>query len=139
MASRCGVTSAARAGTARIAAASAPVAGARLFLQLLPDITAMLAPPDADGRRKLVWLYAGGLALADDIVELLVQKTQQGSAAFIKELMRRSAQASIEAGAGAKLTQAHVELALDEMLFSGGSLNRQLLGAAEVGAGGRKI
>ncbi len=95
--------------------------------------------PDADGRRKLVWLYAGGLALADDIVELLVQKTQQGSAAFIKELMRRSAQASIEAGAGAKLTQAHVELALDEMLFSGGSLNRQLLGAAEVGAGGRKI
>lgn len=89
--------------------------------------------PDAPGRRKLIRLYAGGLELTDAIVELLVTKTEHGSAAFIKELMRRGAQAALEAGAGTALARAHVELALDEMLFSGGSLNRQLLSATGVG------
>ncbi|MEO5958667.1 MAG: ATP-binding protein, partial [Opitutaceae bacterium] len=88
--------------------------------------------PDAEGRRKLVRLYAAGLTLSDDLVELLVRKTEHGSAAFIKELMRRSAQSAIEAGSGAVLTQVQVEAALDEILFGGGSLNRQLLGATGV-------
>jgi ATPase family associated with various cellular activities (AAA) len=83
--------------------------------------------PDEEGRRKLIRLYSGGLRLADDLVSLLVQKTKGGSGAFIKELMRRSAQYLVESG-GENLGERHIESALDEMLFSGGSLNAKLLG-----------
>jgi ATP-dependent 26S proteasome regulatory subunit len=48
--------------------------------------------PDEQGRRQLVRLYACGLTLTDETVELVVKKTKNASAAFIKELMRRSAQ-----------------------------------------------
>jgi ATP-dependent 26S proteasome regulatory subunit len=83
--------------------------------------------PDEEGRRKLIHLYGGGLKLDEALLSLLVQKTKGGSGAFIKELMRRSAQFLFETG-GQNLTNRHVESALDEMLFSGGSLNAKLLG-----------
>jgi len=83
--------------------------------------------PDEEGRRKLILLYSGGLRLEGELLALLVQKTKGGSGAFIKELMRRSAQFLLES-AQADLTVGHVEAALDELLFSGGSLNAKLLG-----------
>jgi AAA+ superfamily predicted ATPase len=87
--------------------------------------------PDADGRRKLVQLYAGELKISTKVVATLVKKTQGASAAFIKELMRRSAQFMIRSGTTTELQANHVEGALDEMLFAGGSLNVKLLGGAE--------
>jgi len=63
----------------------------------------------------------------EELLPLLVQKTKGGSGAFIKELMRRSAQFLLEGG-GQKLEQGHVDSALEEMIFSGGSLNAKLLG-----------
>jgi hypothetical protein len=86
--------------------------------------------PDENGRRKLIYLYGGGLKLDEELLSLLVQKTKGGSGAFIKELMRRSAQFLFESG-GQNLTNRHVESALDEMLFSGGSLNAKLLGFSQ--------
>ncbi len=86
--------------------------------------------PDEAGRRKLLRLYARGLEVPDDLVEIIVRKTKNASAAFIKELMRRSAQFLIESAQTGSLKQAHLEAALDEMLFSGGSLNVKLLGGA---------
>ncbi|WP_395742158.1 AAA family ATPase [Prosthecobacter sp.] len=86
--------------------------------------------PDEDGRRKLIRLYAGKLKLSDRLVTTLVRKTKNSSAAFIKELMRRSAQFLTQAGGSGELSQQHVEEALDEMLFAGGSLNVKLLGGA---------
>jgi ATP-dependent 26S proteasome regulatory subunit len=83
--------------------------------------------PDEEGRRKLIRLYSGGLNIGDGLLSFLVEKTKGGSGAFIKELMRRSAQFLVEAGE-ADLKDHHVESALDEMLFSGGSLNAKLLG-----------
>jgi hypothetical protein len=83
--------------------------------------------PDEDGRRKLIGLYSGGLKIEEPLLLLLIKKTKGGSGAFIKELMRRSAQFLLEAKA-AELSERHVESALDEMLFSGGSLNAKLLG-----------
>jgi ATP-dependent 26S proteasome regulatory subunit len=83
--------------------------------------------PDEDGRGKLIQLYSGGLKLGDGVLAALLQKTKGGSGAFIKELMRRSAQYLVEAGDNA-LELGHVEAALDEMLFSGGTLNSKLLG-----------
>jgi len=86
--------------------------------------------PDADGRRKLVRLYARGVELTDDVVETIVRKTNKSSAAFIRELMRRSAQYHVQANGEGVLALERVESALDEMLFSGGSLNLKLLGGA---------
>ena len=85
--------------------------------------------PDDEGRRKLARLYSRGLTVPDELIDVIVQKTRKASAAFIKELMRRAAQYQIQAGT-ASLCLEHVESALDEMLFRGGSLNVKLLGGA---------
>jgi len=86
--------------------------------------------PDENGRRKLVRLYSRGLSAPEDVVESIVRKTAKASGAFIKELMRRCAQYALENGKSSSLRMGHVESALDEMLFSGGSLNVKLLGGA---------
>jgi ATPase family associated with various cellular activities (AAA) len=86
--------------------------------------------PDEEGRRKLLRLYSGGLQVSDELIDYLIKKTNGGSGAFIKELMRRSAQFFLESG-DQHLSDRHVESALDEMLFSGGSLNAKLLGFAK--------
>jgi ATP-dependent 26S proteasome regulatory subunit len=86
--------------------------------------------PDDDGRRKLIHLYARGMKVADEVVNQLVRKTKNASPAFIKELMRRSAQYCIQDGDGQHLAIEQVEGALDEMFFSGGSLNVKVLGGA---------
>jgi ATP-dependent 26S proteasome regulatory subunit len=86
--------------------------------------------PDEEGRRKLVRLYSRSLVVNDDVMEVIVRKTNKASAAFIKELMRRSAQFHLRNGRDGALTITEVESALDEMLFSGGTLNLKLLGGA---------
>jgi len=84
--------------------------------------------PDEEGRRKLLQVYARGMTVPGDVADAVVKKTQKTSGAFIKELMRRSAQYRLQAGDDGPLDLIHVESALDEMLFSGGSLNKKLLG-----------
>jgi hypothetical protein len=84
--------------------------------------------PDDDGRRKLVSLYSRGLEIAPPVMDLIVRRTKGASAAFIKELMRRSAQFQIEGGGGTMLLEAAVNNAIDEMVFVGGTLNLKLLG-----------
>lgn len=86
--------------------------------------------PDEDGRRKLVRLYSRGLTIDDELVIGIVQKTKNASAAFIKELMRRSAQYLLHRAEGDQLTLKDVQDALEEMLFAGGTLNVKLLGGA---------
>ena len=70
--------------------------------------------------------------LQSEIEDLIVRKTKGASGAFIKELMRRSAQFLLETGSD-NLSERHIESALDEMLFSGGELNSKLLGMAPTG------
>jgi ATP-dependent 26S proteasome regulatory subunit len=84
--------------------------------------------PDDDGRNKLVRLYARGAELPEEVVQVTVKRTEGVSASFIKELMRRSMQFHLERSDTGSLTIEDVEAALDELLFSGGSLNRKLLG-----------
>jgi ATPase family associated with various cellular activities (AAA) len=84
--------------------------------------------PDEEGRRQLVRLYAYRLPLSEEIVDLVVKKTDRASAAFIKELMRRSAQFYLQSGDGHGLRAEFLDAALEEMLLSGGSLNVKLLG-----------
>lgn len=85
--------------------------------------------PDETGREKLIRLYARGIPLGDDVVARTVRKTRQASAAFIKELLRRAAQYYLSDNSQGDLQQKHIEGALEEMLFSGGTLNLKLLGA----------
>jgi hypothetical protein len=84
--------------------------------------------PDEAGRRQLAELYACGLPLSDEMVGIIVGKTERASPAFIKELMRRSAQFYLQAGKDGCLKPEFLDAALEEMLISGGSLNVRLLG-----------
>jgi ATP-dependent 26S proteasome regulatory subunit len=92
--------------------------------------------PNDNGRRKLVQLYGNGLPLGDAIVSEAAERTEGVSAAFIKELMRRVAQASIARDGGATVQSADISEALDDMLFTGGRLNVKLLGGARETSGG---
>jgi len=91
--------------------------------------------PNDDGRRKLARLYAKGLTVPDEVMDTVVKRTDQASAAFIKELMRRAAQFCLAREDGSSLDLTDVEAALDEILISGGRLNAKLLGiGVEAGA-----
>jgi len=87
--------------------------------------------PDETGRRKLVALYSQGIELPNSVVDETVRRTEGVSAAFIKELMRRTVQFHIERDGAGEVSHEDVDNALNEMLFSGGSLNLKLLGAKE--------
>jgi cell division protease FtsH len=91
--------------------------------------------PDERGRLKLIHLYACGLPLDEDVVQMIVSRTAGASAACIKELMRRSAQFYLQNGARGALSSEDLSAALVEMLFSGGTVNAKLLGAVGVSAG----
>jgi ATP-dependent 26S proteasome regulatory subunit len=87
--------------------------------------------PDDAARRQLIDLYRRDLELPDALIRNAVERTQGVSAAFIKELMRRTAQMMAERDRSAKTaTPPDLDAALNEMLFEGGSLNAKLLGAA---------
>jgi ATP-dependent 26S proteasome regulatory subunit len=87
--------------------------------------------PDNIGRRKLVQLYGKGLPLDNTVVSEAAERTQGASAAFIKEMMRRVAQASIARDGGKTVEPGDISEALDDMLFTGGKLNVKLLGGAK--------
>jgi ATP-dependent Clp protease adapter protein ClpS len=92
--------------------------------------------PDDIGRKKLIQLYGRGLPLGDAVVSEAAQRTKGVSAAFIKELMRRVAQASLARDGGTTVESDDINEALNEMLFAGGKLNVKLLGGAREMAGG---
>ena len=90
--------------------------------------------PDADSRQRLVDLYAHRLEVADAIRDEAVRRTDGMSAAFIKELMRRTAQYNLARGNGEAVESQDLDMALREMLFEGGQLNVRILGG-DVNAG----
>jgi AAA+ superfamily predicted ATPase/ATP-dependent Clp protease adapter protein ClpS len=85
--------------------------------------------PDEDCRRALMDLYGGNLSVSDDIAGDVVNRTHDVSASFIKELMRRFAQYSIERGRDGVVSAEDVDQALNEMLFDNSRLSRSVLGA----------
>jgi ATP-dependent 26S proteasome regulatory subunit len=89
--------------------------------------------PDDAGRAKLLELYSCGLTIPDHVAEMIVSRTKGASAAFIKELMRRAAQFSLETGRSGRLDKDSLDGALQEMLFKGGSLNLKLIGGSGLG------
>jgi cell division protease FtsH len=88
--------------------------------------------PDAEGRRRLLALYARGVDLALDDEERVLRRADGVTASFVKELVRRSTllAALQTSGNGRQLrvTDEHVNAALDELTGPGSALTRSLLG-----------
>lgn len=93
------------------------------------DLAVELPLPDAEGRRRLVALYARGLNMEGVDVGRLVDRTDGASPAYIKELLRKAALlAAIDAdGDRVTVRDQHLLRALDE-LAEGGRLADRLLG-----------
>jgi len=82
------------------------------------------------GAVRLVFHDDDVTPLAEGIVDEAVRRTERTSAAFIKELMRRIAQASLARDNAGSIISTDIDEALNDMLFAGGRLNVRLLGGA---------
>jgi AAA+ superfamily predicted ATPase/ATP-dependent Clp protease adapter protein ClpS len=87
-----------------------------------------IALPDAACRRQLIQLYSGKLHVPSAVLESAVGSTDGVSAAFIKELMRRVAQAKIDAQ-DYVVSEQDFRRVVEEIMFTGGQLNAKMLGA----------
>ena len=85
--------------------------------------------PGETERLLLVRRYAGSLGVVDDLAARIARQAGRASPAFIKELMRRAAQAMLERGGGNALQWQDVEGALADMLGAGGKFGARMLGA----------
>jgi SpoVK/Ycf46/Vps4 family AAA+-type ATPase len=110
------------------------------------DVAVEIALPDADARRRLFGVYTRGvpLALTDADIDDVVARTEGVTASFVKELVRRAVLEALTSGrpAGEPLGAEVVSRALDDLLDSGQSVTRALLGVGGAGpaptaAGGR--
>ncbi len=99
------------------------------------DLAAELPLPDAEARRRLIGLYQGNLVLDLAGEESIIERTEGVTAAFLKELLRKAALLSCEedeADSGPiRVTDAHLETALDQLLDSRSQLTRVLLGGGQ--------
>lgn len=86
--------------------------------------------PDADCRARLLELYCGELQPSKAILEACVTRTENASAAFMRELARRMAQFSILRD-GDFITEDDMRSSFEEMLQSG-SFTATALGADEL-------
>jgi len=95
------------------------------------DLAAELPLPDADARRQLVRLYQGNLVLDLARPEDVIERTEGVTAAFLKELLRKAALLACEdddSEGPIRVTDAHLDAALDQLLDSRNQLTRVVLG-----------
>ena len=88
--------------------------------------------PDETHRIRLLRLYGRSVPIDEPLLRDLAIRTDGASPAFIKEFMRRIAQIYLDAGSPRQITDSMAREALHDMLFSGGILNRKLLGGLEI-------
>lgn len=91
--------------------------------------------PDAACRSRLVTLYGQALAFEDGAVEAIVARSAGASAAFIKEMVRRLAQAAIAADVGNRISVATVDAILGEAGGSRNRIGRRIVGLAPAASG----
>ncbi len=87
--------------------------------------------PDAQCRRHLMQLYGGSLSIPMESFDDIVHRTEGVTASFIKELMRRLAQYSIERNNVGVIITSDIDQALGEMIIDNNALNRSVLGAGK--------
>lgn len=84
--------------------------------------------PDDNCRTRLMRLYGTGLQLQEGDIASVVRRTQGASAAFVRELLRRSALIAADDGGEIRVGARHLDEALQELVLAGGPLTRNLLG-----------
>ncbi|WP_375274186.1 AAA family ATPase [Methylorubrum thiocyanatum] len=94
-----------------------------------------IANPDTACRSRLVTLYGRALAFEDGAIEAIVDRSEGASAAFIKEMIRRLAQAAIDSGSDNRVTVATVEAILGEAVGSRNRIGRRIVGLGEAASG----
>ena len=94
------------------------------------DQAVSLDLPDAQARRQLFALYRGDLAVDESNLDSVIERTDQVTASFLKELLRRSALLAADASTGGPLavSAAQLDAALDELLDTRNAMTRVLLG-----------
>jgi hypothetical protein len=90
------------------------------------DLAVEIPLPDQDARRRMFALYAAGLGMTDAAVRDAADRAEGVTGSFAKELMRRTVLAA--AREDRDVTDADLVLALDDLLSSGATLTRSLLG-----------
>ena len=86
--------------------------------------------PSQVERALLVCRYAGALTIADDVALYAARRVGRVSPAFIKELMRRAAQAMLEREGSGALDRTDVDAAVEDMVNAGGQVGARMFGAA---------
>src|SRR5881628_2724135 len=101
------------------------------------DLVLPLPLPDADARRKLFALYARGLDMMVTDLDRFIARSEGASPAYIKELLRKAALfGAIDGdGAGVRVTDKHLDQAIDE-LTEGGRLAERIAGFTRPGDAG---
>jgi ATP-dependent 26S proteasome regulatory subunit len=92
------------------------------------DLAVEIPLPDATARRRLVALYAAGLALDEPTVDAVVERTDGATASFFRELLRKATLHAIEEGRDG-VGASDVQRVLDELLDETAALTRVLLGS----------
>lgn len=88
--------------------------------------------PDAESRARLLDLYGRGLDLQLAHRQRIIERTEGVSAAFLKELLRKSALLAADTSDDDRLTvtDQHLDQALFDLVTEGGELTKALLGVA---------
>jgi len=98
------------------------------------DHAAELPLPDAGARQQLLRLYRGSLVLELADPDAVITRTEGVTASFLKELLRKAALFAAEDGperdedGPLRVTDAHMNAALDQLLDTRNQLTRVLLG-----------
>jgi DNA polymerase III delta prime subunit len=93
------------------------------------DLAVEIPLPDAEGRRRLIELYARGLRLEAGNLDNVVERTTGVTASFITELLRKAALlAAVEEPAELIVQDRHLDAALTELTDESSRLTRALLG-----------
>ena len=87
-----------------------------------------IPPPDEECRRRLFELYGRGLTLEIANLPRFINRTEGASAAFIRELLRRSALFAVGDESKIVVTDQHLDEALHDLVVQGGELTKSLLG-----------
>lgn len=84
--------------------------------------------PDADCRRRLITLYGRALVFAEGAVEEAVARSDGGSAAYVKEMVRRLAQRALSHGGGNAVSSNDVAAVFEDPGILSSRVNRRIIG-----------
>jgi ATP-dependent 26S proteasome regulatory subunit len=88
------------------------------------DLAVELPLPDADGRRRLLRLFAAGLDADADGLEELVERLDAVSPAYIREVLRRASLLAAEHGDARRVGREQLLAAADELAETRAQLRR---------------